>query len=208
MSSRKTCHILRQKPFPRTLSLVIPLYNEEEVFPLLRSEVTKFMDEFPARVEVVLVNDGSRDRTVELAALWAGSDSRIVVLQLARNFGHQLAATAGLDNASGDAVVLMDADLQDPLLRPVIGEAHRLLAAGMEDRPEQQVVGARITTLFAGAVRAITWSMASASAARAKASSRPPRPGSSTGACAGLSAATFPSIPAISGSFRAKVFTR
>ncbi len=115
MSSRKTCHILRQKPFPRTLSLVIPLYNEEEVFPLLRSEVTKFMDEFPARVEVVLVNDGSRDRTVELAALWAGSDSRIVVLQLARNFGHQLAATAGLDNASGDAVVLMDADLQDPL---------------------------------------------------------------------------------------------
>jgi dolichol-phosphate mannosyltransferase len=64
---------------------------------------------------VVLVDDGSADRTLLAAAAWAQADPRVKVLQLARNFGHQMAATAGLDHATGDAVVLMDADLQDPL---------------------------------------------------------------------------------------------
>jgi len=65
-------------------------------------------------VEIIFVNDGSSDRSLSLLTDWAEQDSSIVVLNLARNFGHQLALTAGLDYATGDAVVILDADLQDP----------------------------------------------------------------------------------------------
>jgi dolichol-phosphate mannosyltransferase len=76
------------------------------------------MHDVHSQCEVILVNDGSSDGTLQKIADWAGEDHRIKVLHLSRNFGHQIAATAGLDYASGDAVVLIDADLQDPL--PVI----------------------------------------------------------------------------------------
>lgn len=92
----------------------MPVYDEEPVLPLVREEITRFLNEMPCPAEVILVNDGSRDRSVELLFEWASEDSRIKVMNLARNFGHQAAATAGLDSATGDAVVLMDADLQDP----------------------------------------------------------------------------------------------
>jgi polyisoprenyl-phosphate glycosyltransferase len=97
------------------LSLVIPLYNEEAVVPVLRSAVTRFARTLSSELEVILVNDGSSDQTISLLAEWAASDSRVKVLHLSRNFGHQIAATAGLDHATGDAVILTDADLQDPL---------------------------------------------------------------------------------------------
>ncbi|MGO9112921.1 MAG: glycosyltransferase family 2 protein [Thermoguttaceae bacterium] len=110
-----TYQILKRRGFPQLLSLVIPLYNEHELVPILRAQLDDFLAELPCPVEVVLVNDGSSDRTLDQLMDWAATDTRIKVLGLARNFGHQIAATAGLDSASGDAVVLMDADLQDPL---------------------------------------------------------------------------------------------
>jgi dolichol-phosphate mannosyltransferase len=91
------------------------MYNEEETVPLLRRALESFATEVSCQTEVVLVNDGSRDATIELLIEWARADERIKVIHLSRNFGHQIAATAGLDRASGDAVVLIDADLQDPL---------------------------------------------------------------------------------------------
>jgi dolichol-phosphate mannosyltransferase len=91
------------------------MYNEEETVPLFRAAIESFMKEVACQTEVVLVNDGSRDSTIELLVGWARADGRIKVIHLSRNFGHQIAATAGLDHASGDAVVLIDADLQDPL---------------------------------------------------------------------------------------------
>jgi dolichol-phosphate mannosyltransferase len=106
---------LRSRPDPALLSIVVPCYNEEQIEPLLEAEITRFIDHAPYPCEVVLVNDGSADRTVELLAAWSAHDARIKVLSLSRNFGHQLAATAGVDYAIGDAVVLIDADLQDPL---------------------------------------------------------------------------------------------
>jgi dolichol-phosphate mannosyltransferase len=106
---------LRTRPDPALLSLVVPCYNEEQSLPLFAAEITRFIDASPYASEVVLVNDGSTDRTLEFLAEWSGRDGRIKVLSLSRNFGHQLAATAGVDYAAGDAVVLLDADLQDPL---------------------------------------------------------------------------------------------
>jgi dolichol-phosphate mannosyltransferase len=105
---------LRSRSYPDLLSLVIPLYNEEEMLPLLRERLVALMAQVSCPVELILVDDGSRDDTVCGLLEWARTDRRVVVLALARNFGHQAAATAGLDAAVGEAIVLMDADLQDP----------------------------------------------------------------------------------------------
>lgn len=114
-SSRGPYHILESRDFPGLLSLVIPCYNEEPTVPFLKAEVTAFLGTLPCPAEVILVNDGSHDGTLRELTEWARSDRRIKVLHLSRNFGHQIASTAGLDHARGDAVVLIDADLQDPL---------------------------------------------------------------------------------------------
>jgi dolichol-phosphate mannosyltransferase len=93
---------------------VIPVYNEAEVLPLLRDRLSPFMDRLGTLVELILVNDGSSDQTVDALHAWVEEDARVTLLNLARNFGHQAAVTAGLDHATGDAIVVMDADLQDP----------------------------------------------------------------------------------------------
>jgi glycosyltransferase involved in cell wall biosynthesis len=110
-----TRYLLHPRPDPGLLSLIIPAYNEEAVIPMLRERVMKFIDGLAYGVEVLVVDDGSSDRTLELLMNWSGDDRRIKVLGLARNFGHQAAVTAGLDAAGGDAAVIFDADLQDPL---------------------------------------------------------------------------------------------
>lgn len=112
---KQTYHILQPRPYPAKLSLVIPMYNEEPVVPLLREALERFMNELPCRTEVLLVNDGSSDGTLGLIAEWARQDPRVKVIHFSRNFGHQYACTAGLDYATGDAVVVLDADLQHPL---------------------------------------------------------------------------------------------
>ena len=105
-------HLLQPRPHPSLLSLVVPVYNEEAMVPLLRQALEQFMSEVAGDTEIILVNDGSSDSTLEQIAAWATEDPRVKVLHLSRNFGHQVACTAGLDFASGDAVVLIDADLQ------------------------------------------------------------------------------------------------
>jgi glycosyltransferase involved in cell wall biosynthesis len=110
--------LLEKRPYPDLLSLVIPMYNEESVVSHLRSALEQFIPQIKGATEVILVNDGSTDSTLAQIASWAYEDPRIKMVNLSRNFGHQSASTAGLDYASGDAAVLLDADLQDPL--PVI----------------------------------------------------------------------------------------
>src|SRR6476661_6315861 len=102
------------------LSLVIPLYNEEAVLPLLVGRLDAVLAQLDCQAEIILVDDGSRDRTLALVRDIVANDRRFRALSFSRNFGHQAAITAGLDVASGDAVVVMDADLQDP--PEVVGE--------------------------------------------------------------------------------------
>lgn len=106
--------LLQPRPDPNVLSFVIPMYNESEVLPTLINRLDSLAASLPCAVEWVMVNDGSRDDTAALLAAWAARDRRVKFVDLARNFGHAAALTAGLDHASGDAVVIMDADLQDP----------------------------------------------------------------------------------------------
>ena len=97
------------------ISIVLPCYNEEEVIPATLARLARFCDtQVMFDFELIFVDDGSRDRTAELLGAAARRNGRIKVLKFARNFGHQIAVTAGMDAATGDAVVLMDADLQDP----------------------------------------------------------------------------------------------
>jgi len=95
-------------------SVVAPIYNEEGNIDLLHERISQVMDSTGESWELILVNDGSRDRSPAMMDSLAERDSRIKVIHFARNFGHQTAVTAGIDHASGDATILIDADLQDP----------------------------------------------------------------------------------------------
>jgi polyisoprenyl-phosphate glycosyltransferase len=95
-------------------SLVIPIYNESENIPELYRRVSAVMDSLPEQGELILVNDGSRDRSLEMLRDLHDRDQRVCYLSLARNFGHQIAVTAGLQYSRGQSVIILDADLQDP----------------------------------------------------------------------------------------------
>ena len=96
------------------LSVVIPVFNEEESVPEIYRRLAEVLPRTVASHEIVFVDDGSRDRSWELVKQIAARDPRVKGVSFSRNFGHQMAFTAGLDHVAGDAVVIMDADLQDP----------------------------------------------------------------------------------------------
>ena len=96
------------------ISIVAPCYNEEKVLPEFVGRVTSVCQTLGCAYEVILVNDGSRDHTHAVALRLAQDDPHLRVINFFRNFGHQAAVTAGLDHATGDAIVLIDSDLQDP----------------------------------------------------------------------------------------------
>jgi len=99
----------------KLLSIVIPCYNEQEVITETIKRLKAFAEGLKnLQVEFIFVDDGSRDQTRTMLKSFASDDSRIKIVGFARNFGHQIAVTAGVDAARGDAVVLIDADLQDP----------------------------------------------------------------------------------------------
>lgn len=96
------------------ISIVIPMYFEEKVAEECYSRLTAVAKESIPKYELVFVNDGSRDKTLEILERLAKSDKHVKVISLSRNFGHQVAVTAGICKAKGDAIVVIDADLQDP----------------------------------------------------------------------------------------------
>jgi polyisoprenyl-phosphate glycosyltransferase len=114
------------------VSLVLPVFNEEQVLPELLRRLTLLLAELDRaeRWEVIFVNDGSADRTRQLIEQACQSERRLRLINLSRNFGHQIAITAGVDKAEGEAVVIMDADLQDP--PELIGEMLERYAEGYD----------------------------------------------------------------------------
>ncbi|MEQ8515720.1 MAG: glycosyltransferase family 2 protein [Chromatocurvus sp.] len=98
----------------RNLSLVLPVFNEEETLPRLLDRLRALQQELPRLTEIIFVDDGSTDRSFALLRMAVDSATGWRLLRFSRNFGQQVASLAGLQHAGGDAVVLMDADLQDP----------------------------------------------------------------------------------------------
>ena len=99
----------------KKISIIIPAYNEQESLPILYERLTKLMENLNNYdFEVLFVNDGSKDKTIEIIKELREKDERICYVDFARNFGKEIAMIAGLDYATGDCVIFMDADLQDP----------------------------------------------------------------------------------------------
>jgi dolichol-phosphate mannosyltransferase len=96
------------------ISVVVPIFNEQENLPELRRRIVAALEQTGEAWELVLVNDGSRDRSAEMIRQYHSEDPRIKLVDLSRNFGHQPAVTAGIHHARGDCVILIDGDLQDP----------------------------------------------------------------------------------------------
>jgi polyisoprenyl-phosphate glycosyltransferase len=98
----------------RTISIVVPCYNEEDVIRQTHERLSAVLKKAGLDYEIIYVNDGSRDKTLAILREMQADDGNVRVLSFSRNFGHQVAVTAGVDMAKGDGVVLIDADLQDP----------------------------------------------------------------------------------------------
>ncbi|MCU6710434.1 glycosyltransferase family 2 protein [Paenibacillus sp. J5C_2022] len=97
-----------------TYSIIVPMYNEEAVIEHTYERLKEVMGRTGESYELLFVNDGSKDRTVELVRMICEFDLHVRLIDFSRNFGHQIAITAGMDHAQGEAIVIIDADLQDP----------------------------------------------------------------------------------------------
>lgn len=96
------------------LSVIVPAFNEAQVLPEFHRRLSRVLDSLPFNSEMIYINDGSTDKTLQIIKDLRKADPRIAVIDLSRNFGKEIAMSAGLDYAKGDAVVIIDADLQDP----------------------------------------------------------------------------------------------
>src|SRR5579864_659044 len=107
--------VLQRTPATRSLSVVVPCYNEADGLGELYRRVAIICNHaIGSDYEIVLVNDGSRDATWNIMSLLAANDDRVVAINLTRNYGHQIALTAGLEHCRGERIFILDADLQDP----------------------------------------------------------------------------------------------
>jgi polyisoprenyl-phosphate glycosyltransferase len=101
----------------KLISYIFPIYNEQDNIPLLYKTMDPLLQDHPEYdYELIFVNDGSRDDSLDQLIVLQQQDERITVVDFARNYGHQIAVTAGLDHATGDAIIIMDSDMQDPPL--------------------------------------------------------------------------------------------
>src|SRR5437867_1070821 len=132
----------KKMSMPLHLSVAVPVHNEEAVLPELLRRMRHVLDNIPGGPhEIIFIDDGSSDRTLEILGKAANTDARILIISFSRNFGHQAALTAALDHVSGDAVVLMDGDLQDspeviPIFLKYYDEGYDVVYATRKRRKE------------------------------------------------------------------------
>lgn len=98
----------------KKVSVIVPMYNEEEVASICYKRLKEVLEEIKYDYEIIFVNDGSKDKTLEIIEKISGEDNKVKIISFSRNFGHQAAVTAGLRESLGEAVVVIDADMQDP----------------------------------------------------------------------------------------------
>lgn len=142
------------------LSIIAPIYNEEESLTLLIAEVHRALDQSGLNFELILVDDGSRDRSFEIMADFAKTDEALVIVGLRRNFGQTAALQAGLDCARGKRVVLMDADLQnDPAdilaMLAKLDDGYDLVAGWRKDRKDA-FINRRLPSMIANKIISVT----------------------------------------------------
>jgi polyisoprenyl-phosphate glycosyltransferase len=137
------------------LSVVVPVYNEEQVLPALHERLRTALAEVEGGYEILYIDDGSADGSAGLIAGWAASDPNVTLIQLSRNFGMEIAMSAGLDHARGAWTVLMHADLQDPpelipdMLRSAAAEEADVVFARRIGRDESRIKRLLATGFYA-----------------------------------------------------------
>ena len=146
---------------PPVLSVVVPVFNEEANLPELHRRLAVVLPDVVDSYEILFVDDGSRDRSWELIRGLAANDPRVRGVRFSRNFGHQMAFAAGLDHAHGEAVVIMDADLQDPpeLIPDLVArwrEGHEVVYAVRTHREGETLFKKLTASLFYRLLRSIT----------------------------------------------------
>jgi len=147
------------KPY---LSLIIPVYNEEETLPLLFEAVYSALESLPHKWEVILVDDGSRDKSVEILKGYAQKDTdHVRVVAFRRNFGQTAAIAAGIDHAQGDVIVLMDADLQNdpadiPMLLNRLDEGYDVVSGWRKDRKDNRLTRTLPSNIANGLISKVT----------------------------------------------------
>ena len=149
---------MSQKP---VLSVVGPVFNEERSIAAFHERLKGALEGIDASFEIIYVNDGSRDGTADILRRFRRSDERVKVIHLSRNFGHQLAITAGIDHASGEACVVMDTDGQDPpeLIEKMVAawrEGSEVVYAVRSRREEESLFKKTTAALFYRLMRSIT----------------------------------------------------
>ena len=150
--------------YTKLLSIIVPCYNEEESVPLFYQEAVKqetFFHEKDVELELIFVDDGSKDKTVEEVKKLREKDERIHLVSFSRNFGKEAAIIAGLEKAKGDFTVLMDADLQDPpaLLPEMYGyieKGYDSVATRRVDRKGEPPIRSFFARRFYGLMRKIS----------------------------------------------------
>jgi len=143
------------------LSVIIPIYNEEINIPTLYDRLRNVLDPMALQYEFIFINDGSRDQSLALVQTLAMRDERVRFIDFSRNFGHQIAVTAGLDLAVGEAAVIIDADLQDPpeLIVPLyqkLREGYEVVYAKRRSRKGESAAKKLTAKLFYRLLASIT----------------------------------------------------
>ena len=113
-TTQETAQEAPEQPVRPVYSIVAPVFNEEETLPHFYERIVKVMEQLGESFELLLINDGSRDRSYRIMQELHEQDPRVHAIDFSRNFGHQIAISAGIDHARGQAVIVMDTDLQDP----------------------------------------------------------------------------------------------
>lgn len=113
-TTQETAQEAPEQPVRPVYSIVAPVFNEEETLPHFYERIVKVMEQLGESFELLLINDGSRDRSYRIMQELHERDPRVHAIDFSRNFGHQIAISAGIDHARGQAVIVMDTDLQDP----------------------------------------------------------------------------------------------